>query len=113
MVTIADEIFADGLNIIELIVTYDNGQSHIVVMTYEIERQNSTPAPASAFVECTARFSLLAGMEVTCVINNDFTGNGITSIRYNVNDQGEEEGKEVLVMLHLGNTCLGTLKAGT
>ena len=43
MVTIADEIFADGLNIIELIVTYDNGQSHIVVMTYEIERQNSTP----------------------------------------------------------------------
>ena len=43
MVTIADEIFADGQNVIELIVTYDNGQSHIVVMTYEIERQNSTP----------------------------------------------------------------------
>ena len=45
-------------------------------------------------MECTARFSVASGMEVTCIVNNDFTGSGITSIRYNVNDQGEEEGKD-------------------
>ena len=43
MVTIADDVFIDGENVIELIVTYDNGQSYIVVMTYEMERQTSTP----------------------------------------------------------------------
>ena len=58
-------------------------------------------ATVTGYVECTARFSLLDGMEITCIINNDFTGNGITSIRYNINNLGVEEGREVTLLVTL------------
>ena len=41
MVTIDDDLFIEGRNVIELIITYANNQSYVVVMTYEMER--STP----------------------------------------------------------------------
>ena len=76
MVTIADGIFADGLNVIELIVTYDNGQSHIVVMTYEIERQNSTPG--REIIANTATFAFENYLCCSMLIYGTRLGNKVT-----------------------------------
>ena len=54
--------------------------------------ESLTLGPSTARVECTARFNSAVGMQVTCIVNSDFTGNGITSIRYSINDQEQEEG---------------------
>jgi hypothetical protein len=93
-VTVTDDIVNEGQNVIELTVNYANDQSYIVVITYEVDRRPTT-APPAAYVECTTRFSSVTGMEVTCIVNNDTTGSGITSICYNVNNQGELEADSI------------------
>ena len=49
--------------------------------------------PFTARVECTGRYNPSIGLEVTCLIDDDVTGNGITSIIYQVNGQGEHNGE--------------------
>ena len=39
LVSISDDMFSDGQNSIELTVNYNNGQSYVVVLSYEVERQ--------------------------------------------------------------------------
>ena len=66
---------------------------HLSTIKYTIQQTLSLYiGPSTARVECTARFNSAVGMQVTCIVNSDFTGNGITSIRYSINDQEQEEG---------------------
>ena len=48
-------------------------------------------------MRCSGRYTPGEGLELTCTVDGDSTGEGITSIVYNVNTQGLELGEKVLL----------------
>ncbi|CAI8006295.1 hypothetical protein GBAR_LOCUS4634, partial [Geodia barretti] len=59
-------------------------------MSYEVNRR-IVPVPSNVqpcILNCNGRFTFVDGMTVSCTVDDDPTGEGITSIVYNVNNQG-------------------------
>ena len=48
-------------------------------------------------MRCSGKYTPGEGLELTCTVDGDSTGEGITSIVYNVNTQGLELGEKVLL----------------